>query len=278
MAPARFPRPLLFAIVFALEGPSAAASDQQRVAPDSTGHTKRLSVIDGIVTDSGVGPLPSAEVVVVSSAIRMRTGENGRFRIPALPRGTLILIARRIGFVPASMILRLTESDTVHVSFALKRAALEIEVITVIGERGDSLRLLEFEYRWRHGFGRYLNRREISQQRTSHTADLLSLLGMPLVVLRGDDGVKSYVGSLPQILGTPASGGDSAKAAKRAPCEPRVFLNGVALPGPVDIDDLPRPAELAGVEVYGKSPPPIPLQYGGMSACGNVSMLWTRIR
>jgi hypothetical protein len=268
----------LLVVFAAFAGRPATVSEQQRAARDSIEPARRLSVIDGIVTDSGAGPLPSAEVVVVGSPIRVRTGESGRFRIPALPRGTLILIARRIGFVPASMILHLSEYDTVHVSFALKRAALEIEVITVMGERGDSLRLLEFEYRWRHGFGRYLNRREISRQRTSRTADLRGFLAMPLVVLRGDDGVKSYVGSLPQILGPPASTGDPGRTTKPAACEPRVFLNGVALPSPVDVDDLPRPAELAGVEVYGKAPPPIPLQYGGMSACGNVAMLWTRVR
>jgi hypothetical protein len=209
---------------------------------------QRLGVIEGIVTDTGLAPIPSAEVVVVSSAIAMRTGPNGVFRLPGLSPGSHILIVRRIGFFPASMILRLSDSDTVHVSFALKRAAQEIEVVTVMGERGQSLRLMEFEYRRRFGKGRYRGRREIDWHRGSSTADLLRLLGMRLVRLPADDG---------------------------RPCGGRVFLNGVALPAPVDPDDLPAPPELAGIEVYKGVPPPIPLQYGGMSACGNVIMLWT---
>jgi hypothetical protein len=263
VVPALLLCPLVLALEVALAGRPAPA---------------RISVIDGIVTDIGLAPLPDAEIAVVSSLVRVRTAPDGRFRIPDLSSGIVILIVRRIGFFPTSMIVRLPESGTVHVSFALTRATQEVDAVTVIGERGDSLRLLEFEYRWRHGFGKYLNRQEIGRKRGARTADLLAFLGMPLVMVRGDDGqVKRFVGSVGSVFELRTSGADSASSVKSGKCEPRVFVNGVALPAPVDTDDLPRPGELAGLEVYAKAPPPIPLQYGGLSACGKVSMLWTTV-
>jgi hypothetical protein len=191
----------------------------------------------------------------------------------------VILIVRRIGFFPASMIVRLPDSGAAHVSFALTRATQDVDAITILGERGDSLRLLEFEYRWRHGRGVYLNRQEIGRKRGARTADLLASLGMPLVVVRSDGGqVKTFVGSISNARAMLTPSVDSATPAKAGQCEPRVFLNGVALPAPVDTDDLPKPQDLAGVEVYARAPPPIPLQYGGLSACGKVGMLWTVVR
>jgi hypothetical protein len=280
MLRARLLHPVALALVVALVGRPAVAHPQRRIATgaerDSTESARRRYVVEGIVTDTSLAPIPSAEVAVVSSGIAVRSGPNGGFRLPGLSRGSHILIVRRIGFFPASMILRLSESDTLHVSFTLARTTQEIEVVTVLGERGQSLRLLEFEYRRRYGKGKYLTRREIDRHRGARTADLLRLLGMPLTMLQGDDGqLKSYVGNPRGVPGMTTPGPDSANAAMLARCEARVFLNGVALPAPVETDDLPTPRELAGIEVYRGAPPPIPLQYGGMSACGDVIMLWT---
>jgi hypothetical protein len=264
----------------ALTGRPALAHPQTRVAtgarPDTIGPARRLGVIEGVVTDSSLAPIPSAEVAVVSRGISVRTGPNGRFFLPGLSQGSHILIVRRIGFFPASMILRLAEADTLRVAFTLAHASLEIEAVTVMGDRGQALRLMEFEYRRRFGFGKYMGRRDIDKHRGARTADLVKLLGMPLTPVPGDDGqVKWYVGTSRGVPGTPAPGAASASAATLAQCEGRVFLNGVALPAPVDSDDLPTPRELAGIEVYRGVPPPIPLEYGGMSACGVVVMLWT---
>jgi hypothetical protein len=279
MLAARPLRPLALTLVVALVGRPAAAHAQRRVEPDTIGSAKRPGVIEGIVTDSSLIPIPGAEVAVVSSGIAVRTGLDGRFRLPCLPRPSCILIVRRIGFFPASMIVRLSEFDTLHVSFTLDPAAQELESVTVMGEPGDALRLLEFEYRRRFGKGRYLSKLAFDWYPGARTADLLRRLGMPLTSLRTVDGqVKQYVGDPRAQPARPAPGGDPASAAMLARCEGRVFLNGVALPAPVDIDDLPAPRELAGIEVYKGAPPPIPLHYGGMSACGDVSMLWTASR
>ena len=86
--------------------------------------------------------------------------------LTALPSRSHILIARRIGYYPASVIVRLAASDTQRVQFTLTRAALELDVVTVMGERGDSLRLLEFEYRRKYGFAKYWRERRCERART----------------------------------------------------------------------------------------------------------------
>jgi hypothetical protein len=278
--PDRLIHPLAIGFLLALTTQRAAGREPQRIVPgakaDSIGSGKRLGVIDGIVTDTGLAPIPSVEVVVVSRGIAVRTGPNGRFRLVDLPQGSCIVIVRRIGFFPASMILHLSSADTLRVSFALRPATVDIGVVTVLGERGQSLRLLEFEYRRRYGVGRYMTKRDIERRGGVQTADLLRLLGMPPRLVPGDDGEKKwYVGAPPGVRGISRLSADGSGTARFVHCEGRVFLNGVALPAPVAAEDLPKPGELAGIEVYRGVPPPIPLDYGGLSACGDVIMLWT---
>ena len=58
-------------------------------------------------------------------------------------------------------------------------------------------------------------------------------------------------------------------------CPLRVFIDGVLLPSPANLYDLPSPKELAGIEIY-PGPETIPLQYKtGESGCG-VMLFWTK--
>ena len=45
------------------------------------------AVVDGLVTDTAYRPLIGATAEVAGFRVRVRTGENGRFRITALPAG-----------------------------------------------------------------------------------------------------------------------------------------------------------------------------------------------
>ena len=259
----------------------AAAHQVQRALqgarPDGTSSAVTLGAIDGTVTDTNRVPIGAAEVVIVSTGARVQADADGRFRIRDLPGGSHILIVRRIGFYPASMIVRVVSTDTQQVSFTLQRVAQELDVVTVTGERGQSLGLLEFEYRRRYGFGRYMRREEIERSPGMRTTELLRRLGAPLAMSPPVGGQKRWhVGNPRFVMRTPTMGVGPASMAEPTRCDDRVFVNGVALPGPVDTDDLPSARELAAIEVYRGAPPPIPLHYGGLSACGSVIMLWTR--
>jgi len=103
-----------------------------------TGQSKETGVIQGKVTDEEGVPLPGAEVTADSPKLMgMRsavTDDQGKFRFPALPGGTYVVIAKLAGFAAVQKTnVVLHVGMTVTVDAVLTPATLEEEV-TVIGE------------------------------------------------------------------------------------------------------------------------------------------------
>jgi carboxypeptidase family protein len=221
---------------------------QSRLAPGT---------IDGVVTDANLASLTDATASILGSTIRVVTGANGRFRIVSVPAGQYILVVTRLGYRPSSMALQVAGGDTLRMSFTLERIATALDTIAITAKR-YSMRMGEFEERRKLGFGQFMTQAEIEKRNSVFPSELMRTF-MSVVVVLTDRGFGHKAMSY------------------RGGCEFQVYLDGTALPPPVNLDNLPTPKDLAGIEVY-SGPAQIPLQYkttAGGGFCG-VILVWTK--
>ena len=212
-------------------------------------------VIDGVVTDTGLVPLAGATVSILGSAVRVATRENGRFRILRLPVGRYIVVAHHLGYVPVSAVMQVVDGDTLRTSFALERIMVALDTVVVVAKR-YSMRMGEFEARRAFGVGHFLTRSDIEARNVVFVADLVR----PILSVRIEEGDMSQVAY--SFRGT-------------GKCPLQVYLDGMPLPSPTNLRDLPSPREIAGIEVYSGAAT-IPLQYKrANSGCG-VILIWTK--
>ncbi len=212
-------------------------------------------VIDGLVTDTNLVSLSGATVSLLGSTIRVTTGAGGRFRILALPPGQYLIVVHRLGYIPISATVYLADGDTLRTSFAMEQVASALDTVVTTAKALID-RLSEFEARRTLGFGTFITQEQIERRNSVYVADLLN--GIP------------SVGISRRKLFT-----SEAYSTRSGGCPMRVFLDGVLLPLPTNLDDLPSPKEVAGIEIYSGSAT-IPVQYKtANSGCG-VILVWTR--
>jgi carboxypeptidase family protein len=211
----------------------------------------RLSVIDGVVTDSALVPLGDATVSLLASSVRVVTGPNGRFRVRDLTAGAYVLLVRRIGYEAASLRVQVTPGDTASPSVALQRASTKLDAVSIIGQRLTPA-MQEFESRRKLGEGHFITQAEIEKRNPVAVSDMFN--GIPSVMVKGG-----------MILNL-----------RQDSCPFNIYVDGVKLPVG-SIDNLAVPQEVAGIEIYAGAAT-IPLQYKSPSGsfCG-VILLWTRI-
>lgn len=123
---------------------------RQEAVKQVTSDESRFSVLDGVVTDSLLRPLNSADVTVVGTGARVVTSENGRFRMLQVPPGQYLLIVRRIGFAPTSGMIEVPARDTLRLSYVLERSNNMLDTMRIRGTR-VTMRMREFEQRRQQG-------------------------------------------------------------------------------------------------------------------------------
>jgi hypothetical protein len=242
---------------------AAAAKAREIVRP-----TGQLAVIDGIVTDTLLRPLGSADVSVVGIGARVVTSENGRFRMLQVPAGQYLLVVRRIGYAPTSGIIQIPEGDTVRLSYTLVRSDRMLDTVRV-KERRVTMRMLDFEVRRKQGQGQFITLEEIERRGSLQTSDYMrSMRGVEVSRVT----TQAFAGT--QVYSRREGGGFDAGGQQQY-CAMQVVLDGIILPRNFDLDLLPPPKQIAGIEVY-TGAATIPPQFGGPDRrCGLVAV-WTR--
>jgi hypothetical protein len=232
-------------------GPAATASSADAQArPASAG-------IDGVVTDTSLAPIPGASVSLLGSRIHVVTGENGRFRIVALPAGQHVVVVHRLGHVPVSAVLQLADGDTARPSLMLRPIVRALDTM-VVSERAYTARMSEFEERRKAGYGHFLTQADIERRHAVFFGDLIRpVLSVRVVTGAGVHVFEEYAHSV------------------RSGCAFTVFLDGVQLPKPTDLNQLSSPNDVAGIEIY-SGPATIPVQYNTQGAWCGVILVWTK--
>lgn len=226
-----------------------------------------FGTIDGIVTDTTLRPLNAADVSVVGVGARVVTSENGRFRILQVPPGQYLLVVRRIGYAPTSGIIQVPGDDTLRLSYTLARSENMLDTVRV-RERRVSMRMLGFEQRRLQGQGQFITQEDLERRGSPAVKDALrNVRGLQVSELTNEQFAGAV--ALSRREGGSFNGGSSGA------CPMQIVLDGIILPGNFNLDLLPSPKQIAGIEVYA-GPATIPPQFGGGDRrCGLVAV-WTR--
>jgi hypothetical protein len=269
MRPSRF---LLAAALFLAA--SLPAQTVRRGLPgasrDTTKKAATTGTIDGFVGDTTLAPLQAAEVKILSSNVRVSTGPNGRFRMVDVPEGEYVLVVRRSGYRPASALVSIGRADTLRVSYTLEReiASLAPAVVTA---RATSMRLTEFQSRQKLGRGEFMGEEEIRKHNNVYATDLMRRFRSVNV---SPSNVTNH-GGMPDQYALSRRESGSLAGAQQGYCPMTVYVDRVAMPTPFNLDLLPSPRFLMGVEVY-SGPATTPPEFGGFDKGCGVIMIWTK--
>ena len=226
-----------------------------------------MGVIDGLVTDTALVPMRDAEIGILRTPVKIATGAQGRFRITDVQMGTYILTVRRFGFRPTATLISVSGGDTLRLSYVLTPMGVGRLDTVRVTERQVSRNLQEFERRRTLGLGKYLNAQEIDQHGSIDVTTIMRNFSTLAVVRDDASGVTSLQSRRDQGNMLTGSGAGS--------CPVQVIVDNVPMPSQVDLELLPRPREIAGIEVYA-GPSGVPSQFAGMDRrCGMV-LIWTR--
>jgi hypothetical protein len=190
-----------------------------------------------------------------------RTLDDGSFVLPVPGAGTYRVAAERIGYESLlSQELRIERLDSVSMTFRMISEAVALDPVQASSRaRVPPARLVGFyERSARRRQGHFLTRDIIDRAGASRTTDLLRRI--PGLAFRQT-----------------RKGGFALRG--RGGCEPQVYLDGmdVSMFGTAtSVDDLVRPEDLEGIEVYASSSIPVEfIRNHPGDECGAV-MLWTR--
>ena len=233
---------------------------------DSAVRARSFGTIDGVVSDSNLVPLRGAFVSILGTTIRVGTGPNGRFRIVRVPAGQYLLIVKRVGYRPVSSVVDVAVSDTLRVSYTLDEAPAVTTLGTVVvSEPATADRLAGFEARRKLGVGQFLTGEQINKANTVYTTELMRKFSSVNVSPSHTSVLTEYFALSAREGGNPATGA----------CPMQVYLDQVPLPTPFNLDLLPTPKDLAGIEVYAGSST-IPPQFSGPNRGCGVILVWTK--
>ena len=236
----------------------------RRAQPVDTSTTRDFGVIDGTVSDTSLNPLRGAFVSILNSRIRVGTGPNGRFRITKVPAGQFLLVVKRTGFRPTSAVVEVRASDTLRLAYTLEPISTTLDPM-IVTEKAISLKLAEFEQRRRAGFGEFMGTTEIERINTVFATELFRRFTSINVGPSRTSAITEYFALSRREGGNPQLGA----------CPFTVYVDQVPMPTPFNLDLLPSPKDLAGIEVYSGSAT-IPPQFNGMNHGCGVILVWTR--
>jgi hypothetical protein len=223
-----------------------------------------LSTIDGIVADSNLVPVQAAFVSILGTSIRVGTGPNGRFRITKIPVGQYLVIVKRVGFRPTSGVIEIPSTDTVRLSYTLERAETTLDPM-IVTEKAPLAKLTEFEKRRRLGVGEFMTAEQIKIQNPVYPTELFRRFKTINVSPNRSKATPEYYALSAREGANPSLGA----------CPMQVFLDQVPLPMPFNLDLLPSPREIVGIEVYAGSAT-MPPQFNGPDRGCGVILVWTR--
>lgn len=235
-----------------------------RLAAQSIPSVRGPGTIDGVVSDTNLVPLHAAFVSIVGTPIRVGTGPNGRFRITKLQPGQYLLIVKRVGFRPTSGVIDVPAADTLRLSYTLEPIAATLPTVTIT-EKPFSLRMGEFLARRRAGFGEFMTQEEIDAKNSVYATELFRSFKTINVSPNRTSVLTEWLALSHREGANPGLGA----------CPMAVFLDNVPLPTPFNLDLLPPPKDLGGIEVYAGAAT-TPPQFSGFDRGCGVIMVWTR--
>jgi hypothetical protein len=226
---------------------------------------RAMGTVDGIVSDTALVPLQAAFVSILGTTIRVGTGPNGRFRITRVPPGEYLLIVKRMGYRPTSAVVNVSLDDTLRLSYTLEKLRPEELEPVIVTAKSPSIRMAEFEARRKLGVGEFMTADEIAARNTVFPTELFRRFKSVNVSPSKSGLITQYYALSAREGGSPMVGA----------CPLQVYLDQVPLPTPFNLDLLPPPASIAGIETYAGAST-VPPQFAGFNRGCGVILVWTK--
>ncbi len=218
--------------------------------------TRATYALNGIVVDEKQNPVVSAELTISRDGrilAVLRTSQMGIFSFDDPGRGTIHVLARRLGYKATTTTLEPDRRpDTEVLRIVLETLPSEVAAV-VVRSSGGRLDLF-YQHRKENAFGRFIDREEIEKSGVRLASDLFRTV--PGASLRAS----LRYGNLIRMRG----------------CQPVVWIDRVPIRD-AELDEVATPEEIAGIEIYSSAVavPPEFMDRGGRG-CGAI-VVWTRI-
>jgi hypothetical protein len=225
-------------------------------------------ILGGRVIDKASGePVKDAVVEVLNAAnsrvvARARSDGDGFVAFELREPGSYRVRTSRIGYTTnTSQALQIDVRQTVQVDIPLTTGEVTLDSLTVTARsapaRSAALDREGFYDREKQGFGRFLTEYDIQQRNAIQSTEIFrGVPGLTLVPA----GNNSY-----RVVSS--RGGNN--------CSPNLVLDNMPLSSADDLDDMVKPQDIAGVEVY-RGASEIPGRWlGNRGNCGLI-VIWTK--
>lgn len=224
------------------------------IGPSTADSLNRGSVA-GFISDTGGKPYPNARIRV-DGAREAVTGDDGRFRVSAVPLGTRQVDVVAIGVAPEQMTVDVMAGDTAFVLAQLKRVTL-LDVIRVTASRQYRAFVADLEDRKKSGLGYVRDSSEIGGWGTIQ--GVFSQFPSTEVRPMGRGAISDYLILLPGRLD--------------AKCVATLWLDGRR----AQYEELSmlRPDDFAAVEVYPRYMT-VPAQFQRATDDCGAAVIWTK--
>lgn len=230
------------------------------------------AVLRGVVLDDETAePLGHARVDFIDHQLRrykqVVTDHTGRFIFPNVPVGSFRLRAARIGYRPVTTPRWwLERGDTLTTEVRLHSTTMLLAPLEIVARARTSPILEDYYHRKERGFGTYLTREDIENRAALSVTDLLATV----------PGVHVVTGSASRG----GTGGRNISMSRALPgCVAQIYMDGVLMTRPGDtgfiLDDIVRPEEIEGVEIY-RGLSSVPAAFANEEARCGVVAIWTR--
>ncbi len=235
--------------------PDTMAAVEKRPAYPTT-VSRGSARLTGMVRGRDGRVLPGARLQVWGSGVTGRTTDNGAFALSGLPSGTYNLEVRAIGYEPRRVAVDLSSRRANAVDVVLEKQVATLQGITVTGKSSKAAADYNgFLERKKSSFGRFYTEEDI--------------------VNRGAFVMSDVMRTTPGMSVTP-NGQFGNVVRGRGGCVPEVYVDGMRVAqGADELDNIVKPQDVGGVEVYSGSAGLPPQFMSGNSGCGAV-VVWTK--
>jgi hypothetical protein len=254
--------------------PAAAAPTPVTPAappPEPEPPPPQLAMLSGVIEDSTGMPLVEAEIAVLGTSLRTRSGTGGTWRIGGVQPGPVLLSARRVGYQPQTLTLQVKDGESKALDLMMhpmeQSPFVLPEAVIIAPPRPLRSVFHQAFYQRKNSYpgGTFYTREDILLFKAQQTSDLFRQTP-GFFQTRDRRGQTQWV----------VRGVSSASN-----CPIRFFIDGVNVPlNGMSIDELVQPSDIEGMEIY-KGVSTVPAEFSGRSTqddsrCGVVAV-WTRV-
>ncbi len=200
------------------------------------------AVVLGRLVDENQKPVAHADIELANSHLKTTTSDSGTFALRDLPAGSQTIQIRKVGFAAMDTSLMLSSKTPVQFEMRLHAAAATLATVNVNARRA-ALERVGFEKRRKIGLGHFLTADDMQNRGSMYFSDAMRTV-QGLTVRPSRNGRQVIVPSRGSSIG-----GRS--------CVSYVIDHMPFLDRPLgSIDDIVRPDNVIGVEVYQPSEAP----------------------